>query len=120
MLLLAEPINYDGIETLFLSVEDMNETPPELIREGVDFVLQQKQRGSTILVSCGAGVNRSSAFCTAVLKEVEGLGLLEAFREVSICHHGSLPNDVVWKSFCDYYNDPAPYLDVMRLAAKNF
>lgn len=120
MLQIAEPVQHEGINSLFLEVDDLARTPHHLIKQGVDFVLTEKEMGHNILVSCGAGVNRSTMFCLAALKEAEGLNLFDAFKEVVRRHPGALPNEQVWEAFCDYYHETVPYLNVMRLAAKNF
>jgi hypothetical protein len=70
-----------------------------------------------ILVACGAGINRSTAFCTAALKEEEGTSLFDAFKEVKKKHPESLPHQPVWESLCEYYNESTPYLDVMLVRA---
>jgi protein-tyrosine phosphatase len=90
-----------------------------LIRQGVEFILAEKEKGNKILVACGAGMNRSTAFCMAALKEVEGLSLLEAFKEIKRRHPESMPHEPVWESFCRYYGESTPYLDIMRLSVQN-
>ena len=119
VLQLADPVEQKGINFLFLVVEDMGETPHALIRQGVDFILEEKEKGNKVLVACGAGINRSTVFCMAALKEVEGLSLLDAYKEIKEKHPDSLPNEPVWESFCSYYNESAPYFDLMRIYAKN-
>jgi protein-tyrosine phosphatase len=118
MLQLADPVEQKGINSLFLVVEDMGETPHTLIRQGVDFILNEKEKGNKVLVACGAGINRSTAFCMAALKEVEGLSLLDTYQEIKRKHPDSLPNGPVWESFCTYYNETTPYIDVMRISAQ--
>ena len=120
MLQIAEPIQHEGINSLFLQVDDLARTPHHLIKQGVDFIMDEKGKGHHILVSCGAGVNRSTMFCLAALKEAEGLTLFDAFKDVIQRHPDALPNEQVWEAFCDYYHETVPYLDVMKLAAKNF
>jgi protein-tyrosine phosphatase len=118
MLQLADPVEQKGINSLFLVVEDMGETPHTLIRQGVDFILNEKEKGNKVLVACGAGINRSTAFCMAALKEVEGLSLLDTYQEIKRKHPDSLPNGPVWESFCTYYNETTSYIDVMRITAQ--
>ena len=115
MLLLAEKVEQPGIVSLYLPVEDVAPISSEHIRQGVKFIREQKTRGNRVLVACGAGMNRSSAFSAAALKEEEGLALLEAFKEVKRCHPESMPHEPVWNSLCHYYGEETPYLDVMRL-----
>ena len=116
MLQLAEEVAQPNIISFYLPVEDLAPVSPEHIQQGVDFIKKHKQQGMNVLVACGAGINRSSAFCAASLKEEEGLSLFEAFKEVKRNHPESLPHEPVWTSLCNYYNESIPYLDVMRLS----
>lgn len=113
MLQLAEKVEQPNIISLYLPVEDVAPVSNDHIQQGVGFIRKYKQLGMNVLVACGAGINRSSAFCTAVLKEEEGLSLFEAFKEVKRVHPESIPHEPVWESFCRYYNESIPYLDVM-------
>ena len=115
MLELAEEVEQPGILSLYLKVEDVAPIPHHLLRQGVSFIREQKGIGKRVLVACGAGMNRTSAFSAAALKEEEGLSLLVAFKEVKRCHPESMPHEPVWNSLCEYYNEAIPYLDVMRL-----
>jgi hypothetical protein len=119
MLQLADPVEQKGINSLFLRVEDLKPTSPDLIKQGVDFILAEKEKGRRVLVACGAGINRSTAFCMAALKEVEGLSMLDAFKDIRRKHPDSYPHEPIWKSFCNYYNESTPYLDIMRLSIQN-
>jgi hypothetical protein len=116
MLQLAERVEQPNIVSLYLPVEDLAPISDKHIRMGVDFIRQHKQKGDRILVACGAGINRSSAFSAAALKEEEYLTLLEAFKEVKRHHPESIPHEPVWDSLCSYYNESIPYLDIMRLS----
>jgi protein-tyrosine phosphatase len=116
MLQLADRVEQAGIKSLFLPVEDVGSTSPILIKQGVDFILAEKEKGHNILVACGAGINRSTAFCMSALKEVEGLILLDAFKDIKSKHPASMLHEPVWESFCRYYNESTPYLDIMRLS----
>lgn len=118
MLQLAEKVQQSNIVSLYLPVEDLAPISVKHIRQGVDFIREQKGLGNRVLVACGAGMNRSSAFSAAALKEEEGLGLFEAFREVKGCHPESMPHQPVWESLCEYYGESVPYLDIMRLGMK--
>ena len=119
MLQLAEKVEQSGITSLYLPVEDFAPLNMGLLKQGVEFIREQKRLGNRILVACGAGINRSSTFCTAALKEEEGLSLLEAFKEVKKNHPESMPHQPVWKSLCTYYGEMLPYLDVMRVGMNN-
>jgi len=115
MLQLAELVEQPDIVSLYLPVEDLAPVSWNHLRQGLDFIREHKQKGSRILVACGAGINRSSTFCAAALKEEEGLSLFEAFREVKRLHPESMPHEPVWESLCNYYYENVPYLEIMRL-----
>jgi hypothetical protein len=109
VLQLAAWVPYPDLPALFLPVEDFAPIPPELLRQGVDFILTHKRQDHIVFVACGAGINRSTAFCVAALKEEEGLGLLEAFQAVKKNHSHAMPHPPVWASLCDYYGDHVPF-----------
>jgi len=115
MLQLAERVEQPEIVSLYLPVEDLAPISSAHIRQGLDFIREQKDKGNRILVACGAGMNRSSAFSAAALKEAESLTLFEAFKEVKHCHPESMPHQPVWDSLCEYYKESIPYLEVMRI-----
>ena len=118
MLQLAAPVKQTGIISLYLYVEDMTPISSQSFKEGVEFVWSQKENGRKILIACAAGVNRSTAFCIAALKEIEGLSLLDAFKEVKRNHTRSMPQEMVWESLCSYYNEKISYIDLMRISAQ--
>ena len=115
MLQLAELVTQPNIVSLYLPVEDLAPLSSDHIRRGVDFIREHRAKGNRVLVACGAGMNRSSAFSAAALKEEEGLSLFEAFREVKRFHPESMPHQPVWESLCSYYDELTPYLEVMRI-----
>ena len=115
MLQLAERMEQPEIVSLYLPVEDLAPISSAHIQQGLDFIREQKDKGHRILVACGAGMNRSSAFSAAALKEAESLTLFEAFKEVKHCHPESMPHQPVWDSLCEYYKESIPYLEVMRI-----
>jgi protein-tyrosine phosphatase len=116
MLQLAERVQQPNIASLYLPVEDLAPVSSKHIQQGVRFITEHKAQGHRVLVACGAGINRSSAFCAAALKEIEGLSLFEALKEVKRLHPESMPHEPVWLSLCEYYKESTPYLDVMRLS----
>ncbi|MFN8384854.1 MAG: dual specificity protein phosphatase [Anaerolineales bacterium] len=115
MLQLAVRVEQPNITSLYLPVEDFAPIQHKFLREGVDFIRQQKKNDNRILVACAAGINRSSAFCAAAIKEEEDLSLFDAFKEVKKKHIESLPHEPVWESLCKFYNEPTPYLEVMKV-----
>ena len=115
MLQLAEKVEQPNIVALYLPVEDLAPVSRDHIRQGVDFIREHKSKGDRVLVACGAGMNRSSAFSAAALKEEEGLSLFESFKEVKRLHPESMPHQPVWESLCSYYSELTPYLEIMRI-----
>ena len=109
MLQLADSVKQPGIPSLYVPVEDGEPLPSDVLRMGVEFVRLEKALGRNVLIACGAGISRSATFTIAALKEEEGLGLLEAFREVRARHPGAMPHPVLWKSLCEYYGEDVPY-----------
>lgn len=121
MLQLAEAIKQPDIASLYLPVEDGLPLSPQLLQQGIHFILDEKQRGQIILVACGADQSRSVIFTVAALKEVEGLGLLGALREVKDQHPEAMPHPALWASLCAYYHVNVPFqnvLDIMMPAKK--
>ena len=113
ILQLAAPVEYPGVALLYLPVSDGFPLPFDALREGVAFVRLHKEQGHTVLVACGAGVSRSAAFTTAVLKEEESLSLLDAYREVKAKHSFALPHPAIWESLTEYYDEGPPFLEMM-------
>ncbi|MCC6260803.1 MAG: dual specificity protein phosphatase family protein [Anaerolineales bacterium] len=115
MLLFAEKVEQPNIVSLYLPVKDVTPVSNAHILEGLNFIRKHKRSGSRILVACGAGISRSSAFCAASLKEEENLSLFEAFKQVKKQHPNAFPHELIWNSFCAYYQESVPYLEIMRL-----
>ena len=117
ILQLAMDVDHPGITCLHLPVEDFAPLKYDLLERGVAFIQEQKRLGNRVLVACGAGINRSSTYCTAALKAEEGMSLFDAFKEVKKRHPESMPHEPVWESLCRYYGETTPYLDVLRVQA---
>ncbi len=111
---MAEAIDYADLTSRYLAVEDGAPLPPEKLREGVDFVLSEKQRGKTILISCGAGISRSATFAVATIKEAENLRMLEALRVVKRSHPATQPHPALWESLCDYYGEAVSFFSILN------
>jgi hypothetical protein len=114
MLQFAEPVEQPNITSLFLPVEDVEAIPVKLLSQGVNFVREHRHKQHRILIACGAGINRSTAFTVAVLKEEEGLDLFTAFLEVKRNHPESMPHEPVWNSLCKYYNEDVPWIKLIH------
>ncbi|MEM7346640.1 MAG: dual specificity protein phosphatase [Chloroflexota bacterium] len=112
MLQMANPVTYPDITSLYLPVEDGVPLSASLLRQGVDFVVTEKEQGRTILIACGAGISRSSTFATAALKELDSSDLLTALQTVRDHHPQALPHPALWKSLCRYYNEDIAFNDI--------
>jgi hypothetical protein len=113
MLQFAEAVKQPGIASLYLPVEDGEALPFDLLRRGVDFVLNEKRQGQAILIACGAGQSRSVAFAIAALKETENLPLLAVWQKVKLRHLEALPHMALWGSLCNYYHEKVPLTRIL-------
>ncbi|MFN8398421.1 MAG: dual specificity protein phosphatase [Anaerolineales bacterium] len=117
MLQLAEYVEQKGVSSLYLPVEDLAPLRIEHIKMGIEFIKENYHKRYHILIACGAGINRSTAFCIIALKEIEGLGLFEAYQNIKLHHSDAFPHEPLWNSLCNYYEEPVPYINVIRLNA---
>ena len=109
MLQLFEPFTMEGVETQFLKVEDGHPITPEQIKIGGSFLRQQHAKGRKVLATCGAGISRSVTFSIIALKEIEGLSLIDAYREIRQHHPQAMPDHLHWKSIADYYHEEGDF-----------
>jgi dual specificity MAP kinase phosphatase len=104
VLTLAWPISHpDDIAVKRVYFEDGEPIPDEVFYEALSFVRQQRRRGRKILIACSAGVSRSPTIAIAVLHELEGYPLVEAFRTVLGRVHIAQPRAATWSSLCRFY-----------------
>ncbi len=108
MLQLAEKVEQPGINILYVAVEDGETLPVDKLEQGVAFVRAQKAAGQNVLIACGAGISRSVAFTMAVLKEEEGISLLDAVHDIQDIHPDAYPHPLLMDSLCQYYGE-APW-----------
>jgi len=75
ILALYWPVEDEGIESLYLPVEDGVPLKGEVLRRGVEFILQHKAQGHGVLEACRAGISRSlfSATASAAILLVQGV-----------------------------------------------
>ena len=114
VLQLAAPVEFEGITSLYLPVDDGVPLRSTALANGVAFVRSEYAQGNRVLIACGAGISRSVTFATAALKEEENLSLVDAFREIVKVHPEGMPHPVLWQSLCDYYGEDVPFLDMWR------
>ena len=117
MLQLCCAVPQSGIASLFLDVEDGETLPEGALARGVSFVRAQKADGKNVLVACGAGISRSVSFAIASLHEEEGVGLLDAYRQVRRVHPDARPHPILWRCLCAHYGDDVPFVDLFRKVA---
>ncbi|RDV11074.1 hypothetical protein DXT99_25495 [Pontibacter diazotrophicus] len=115
MLQFAELVEYPGIVSFHLAVEDGIPLTTADFQRGMRFILQHHQSGKKVLIACGAGISRSVIFTIAALRETEGTALLTAYQEVVNAHIEALPHPALWKSLCTHYQENIPYIQVLRL-----
>ncbi len=115
MLQFAEEIKQPGIETLYLPVDDGVPIFPEYLQKGIKFTFDQKGLGHRVLISCGAGMSRSSAFVVASLVLDEKLSLLDALIEVKHYHPDTMIHPALWTSLCEYFGEKVSYQDAFRI-----
>jgi protein-tyrosine phosphatase len=109
---LFEAIKMEGVESLYLDVQDGYEITPAQIRSGVDFVRANHEKSKKVLVTCGAGISRSVTFSIACLKEIEGLSLPDAYKSVRQHHPEAMPDHIHWKSISDYYGESGDFWEI--------
>ena len=105
MLQLYQPIKTKGVDTKFIGLQDGIPIREEQLREGIEFIHQQREKNHRILSTCGAGVSRSVSFAIIALKEIEGMTLAQAYRNIYKLHAKAMPDHVHWKSIADYYGE---------------
>ena len=105
MLQLYRPIKTKGVDTKFIGLQDGIPIREEQLREGIDFIHQQRKKNHRMLSTCGAGVSRSVSFAVVALKEVEGMSLAQAYKNIHKLHPKAMPDHIHWKSIADYYGE---------------
>ena len=104
VLTLAWPITHpDDIVVERVFFEDGEPIPDEVFYQALSFVRRQRRQGRKILIACSAGVSRSPTIAIAVLHELVGYPLVEAFRTVLGRVHMAQPRAVTWSSLCRFY-----------------
>jgi protein-tyrosine phosphatase len=104
----------EGVDTLFLPVQEGIPLPAATIQQGVAFVQAQHTKNRPVLIACGMGVSRSVTFTTAVLHVVENIPLHEAFLSIHAKHAKALPDHVHWDSLLALYGPDWDYWTLWR------
>lgn len=115
MLQLAGLITHPGIASFYLPIEDGEVIEQDVLARGIAYILAQHAADHTVLVACGAGISRSTTFAIAALKAAEDRSLRDAARIVRQVHPQGMPHHALWSSLCAYYQEPVPYLELLRI-----
>ncbi|HLA43207.1 MAG TPA: dual specificity protein phosphatase family protein, partial [Aggregatilineales bacterium] len=89
----------------YIQIEDGEAIPFDRISQAMEFIREQQQTGKHILIACGAGISRSTAFSMAALREIESCTLLDAYHLIRQHHPDAMPHPVLLKSLCEYYEE---------------
>jgi len=111
MLHLAEDVRHDGIKTLYLGIDDGVPVKHEILKQGIDFLVEQKAQGKILLSACGAGISRSTTFAIGVLMHEEKIDIWEAYQAILDHHPDALPAFPLLVSLGDYYQTPMTPLE---------
>ena len=114
MLHLAEDVQHDDIETLYLGIDDGVPVKHEVLKQGIDFLVEQKAQGKILLSACGAGVSRSTTFAMGALMHEEKLDIWEAYQTILDSHPKALPADPLVMSLAEYYQMPSTLKDAHK------
>lgn len=115
LLQLAQAAPQKDITHFYLPVADGIPLSARALQEGLVFVATQRQLNKRVLIACAAGVSRSATFTIAALKEAEGISLLESLHILVAAHPETLPHPILWQSLCDFYNEPVPLKEMVRV-----
>lgn len=118
MLQFALHVPYFGIETLYLNVDDGVPLPEATLERGVSFARAQVARlqleGKALLIACSAGISRSVTFGMALLHELEGISLTDAYCTIRLARPQALPHPALLQTLHTYYAVPEPFEDFRR------
>ncbi len=94
-------------------LEDGAPIPSYILSAGVAFIHQSMAAGEKVLVTCGAGISRSSTFVLAYLVE-SGYDLRDAWQLLRQRHPPAYPAFALWESLLAYYNLPYTLRDILE------
>jgi len=113
VLQLAGPVKHVGITCLYVPVEDGEPVSDAKLKQGIDFIRQQKAEGQVVLSACGAGISRSTTFAIGALMAEENLSWEDAYRHILPVHPGAMPNAHLVRSLLGYVGEPVPAFEVL-------
>lgn len=114
LLSLHTKITPQGVETLFLPVQEGIPLPATTVKQGVAFVQAHHAKKQPVVIACGMGVSRSVTFTTAALHVIEEIPLHEAFLSILAKHSKALPDHVHWDSLLELYGPDWDYWTLWR------
>ena len=112
VLSLAYPVEHPDILVGYTPFDDGAPIPEESLYRALRFVRRQKRAGHKVLIACSGGISRSPSIAIAVLHELEGYPLVEAFRTVLSRVPSAFPDPTVWNSLCRFYRQMVSVNDV--------
>jgi len=111
MLHLAEDVRHDDIETLYLGIDDGMPVKQDILKQGIDFLIEQKAQDKVLLSACGAGISRSTTFAMGILMHEEKLDIWEAYQTILDHHPDALPAYPLVVSLGEYFQTPMTALE---------
>lgn len=114
LLSLAYPVKHPDILVGYVPFNDGEPIPEEVLYKALSFVRRQRRENRKLLIACSAGVSRSPIIAVAVLHELVGYSLVEAFRTVIHQVHSAFPHPTLWTSLCRYYGQSVSVNDVWQ------
>ena len=114
LLQLASDAHHPGLTVKTLHVPDAETQDMQHLADGIAFIRQQKAAGKTVLVTCHAGISRSTTYALGALKAEEGGTLLDRLRDIKQHHPRALPHIRLWHSLNTYYGENTPYQAIWR------
>ena len=114
LLSLAYPVDHPDILLGYVPFDDGEPIPEDVLYKALSFVRRQRREGRKVLIACSAGVSRSPSIAIAVLHELAGYPLVDAFRAVIDRVHKAFPDPALWNSLCRHYGQMVSIHDVWR------
>jgi len=114
MLHLADNVQHDGIETLYLPIDDGVPIRQDVLKQGIDFIIEQKAQDKVVLSACGAGISRSTTFAMGALMQIESLDVWEAYNTILEVHPDAFPMPALVMSLGTYFNQAISEYEAAR------
>ena len=114
MLHLADDVQHDGIETLYLPIDDGVPIKQDVLKQGINFIIDQKSQDKIVLSACGAGISRSTTFAMGALMHVEDLDIWEAYKSILAVHPDAFPMPALVMSLGTYFDEAISEYDAAR------